>query len=117
MSRPRTTQPPAFDGDDAYASLEAPDVLPVLSLVLFTVALGARPLVRMLPHALRPYPWGLVLPLLIGLVASTLGALLASWSLRGGRRRTLARTALAANLIVLVLNALAVAAMIWIYRR
>ncbi len=117
MSGPQTPQPPALDGDDAYASLEAPDALPVISLVLFTVALGARPLVRLLPPELRPYPWGLVLPLLVGLAASTLGALLATWSLRGVRRRSLARAALVANLIVLGLDSLAVAGMVWIFRR
>ena len=115
----RGAAPPARppERDEAYSPLEAPDALPVLSLVLFSVALGARPVVRLLPPGLRPYPWGLLLPVAVALGASLLGGLLAAWSLRGGRRPALARIALLVNAVVVVLTALTAAVLVWIVRR
>lgn len=115
--RPEPPARPASERDEAYAPLEAPDTLPVVSLLLFSIALGSRPLVRLLPPMMRPYPWGILLPVAIALAASALGALLAAASMRGVRRRALARIALLVNLVVLGLTALAAAALIWIFRR
>ena len=113
-----TPGPPARpERDEAYAPLEAPDTLPVLSLLLFSIALGARPLVRLLPPELRPYPLGILLPVALGLAASAVGALLAAVAMRGVRRRALARVALLVNLVVLGLTGLAAAALVWIVRR
>jgi len=108
---------PRTDRDEAYAPLEAPDALPVLALVQFTVALASRPLVRLLPRELRPYPWGILLPVAVTLVASALGALLAVWGVRRSRRPGLARLALLLNGVVLVLSALAALGILWIVRR
>ncbi|HSM13372.1 MAG TPA: hypothetical protein VLA66_04835 [Thermoanaerobaculia bacterium] len=115
MSIPPPT--PRADRDEAYAPLEAPDALPVLALVQFTVALASRPLVRLLPRELRPYPWGILLPVAVTLVASALGALLAAWGIRRSRRPGLARLALLLNGVVLVLSALAALGILWIVRR
>jgi hypothetical protein len=113
----RLESPARPERDEAYAPLEAPDTLPVVSLLLFSIALGSRPLMRLLPPELRPYPWGVLLPVVLALGASALGALLAALALRGVRRRGLARVALLVNLVVLGLTALAAAAMVWILRR
>ncbi|GMU66970.1 MAG: hypothetical protein AMXMBFR36_32440 [Acidobacteriota bacterium] len=113
--------PPATSGagerDDAYAPLEAPDALPVLSLLLFAASLAARPLARLLPRDLVPWPRAVLVPVALALVASTLGALLAALALRNPRRRGIGRLALLLNGIVLILTALAGAAMIWIFNR
>lgn len=113
--------PPATTGsgerDDAYAPLEAPDALPVLSLLLFAASLGARPLARLLPRDLVPWPRAVLVPVAVALAASALGTLLAALALRNPRRRGIGRLALLLNGIVLVLTALAGAAMIWIFNR
>jgi hypothetical protein len=109
--------PPAAERDDAYAPLEAPDALPVLSLLFFAAALGARPLARLLPRDLVPWPRAVLVPVAIALGASALGALLAAVSLRNPRRRGIGRLALLLNAVVLVLTALTGAAMIWIFQR
>jgi hypothetical protein len=124
---PKPTLPPVAGGaasraraperDEAYSPLEASDTLPVVSLALFGLALAARPLVRLLPRELRPYPWGVVLPVAFALLTATLGALLAAASLRLPRRRGLARLALLLNVTVLALTALTLLAMFWIIRR
>ena len=115
--RPEPPARPVVERDEAYVPLEAPDTLPVVALLLFSVALGSRPLARLLPPALRPYPWGVLLPVALALAASALGALLAAISMRAARRRALARVALLVNLVVLGLTALAAAGMFWIFRR
>jgi hypothetical protein len=103
--------------DEAYSALEGGDALPVLSLVCFAVALSARPLTRLLPPELRPYPRGVLVPVLIALAASLLGTLIAGWSLRSPRRRGAARGAQQLNRVVLPLTALAILVMLWIFRR
>jgi len=105
QAAPETLRP---DRDEAYSALEGGDALPVLSLLCFAVALAARPLTRLLPPELRPYPRGVLVPVLI---------LLAGWSLRSPRRRGAARVALLLNGVVLALTALAILVMIWIFRR
>jgi hypothetical protein len=116
---PRVIAGPASapERDEAYTSLEAPDALPILSLLLFTAALAARPLARLVPPELRPYPWGVLLPVAIGLGSSALGLLLATFALRRARRRGFTQLALLLNGIVLALNSLAAAGMVWILRR
>jgi hypothetical protein len=118
-ARMKDAPPPlrAPDRDEAYTPLEAADALPVLSLVLFSIAVGARPLVRLLPPSLRPYPLAVLLPVALALAAALAGALLAGWSLRGGRRPALARVALLANAVVVVLTSLTAAILVWIVRR
>lgn len=107
----------AGERDDAYASLEPPDALPVASLLLFALALASRPVVRMLPRELRPYPWGVIAPVVLALAASLAGVLLAAWSLRRAPRRGVARLGLLLNGVVLVLTALATAFMARILAR
>ncbi len=103
--------------DEAYAPLETPDVVPVLALVCFTLALAARPLVRLIPQEFRPYPWNVLLPIVIGLASALLGTLFGIWSLRGGKRRGISRLALLLNVIVFALYALTTTGMVWIFRR
>jgi hypothetical protein len=103
--------------DDAYAPLEAPDALPVLTLLCFAAALGSRPLARLLPRDLVPWPRAVLVPIAVAILASSVGALLGAVSLRNPRRRGIGRLALLLNAVVLVLTALAGAAMIWIFKR
>jgi len=94
--------------DEAYSPLEAPDILPLLSIFLFSLALAAKPLVRLLPLRLRPYPWGVMAPALLAAALAATGFALSYWSARrGGRRRGLARVGLFLNGVVLALTALA----------
>jgi hypothetical protein len=118
-SRASSTARPidAGERDDAYAPLEAPDALPVLSLLFFAAALASRPLARLLPRDLVPWPRAVLVPVAVAILASSIGALLAAVSLRNPKRRGIARLALLLNAVVLVLTALAGAAMIWIFRR
>ena len=115
----RRAAPAASGGerDDAYPPLEAPDALPVLSLLFFAAALGSRPLARLLPRDLVPWPRAVLVPIAIAILASSIGALLAAVSMRNPKRRGIARLSLLLNAVVLVLTALAAAAMIWIFRR
>jgi len=105
------------DRDEAYSPLEAPDALPALSLLAFVTALAARPLVGLLPAAMRSYPRAVLLPVALALIASAIGTLLALWALRRPPRRGLARIALLLNGIVLILTALAAAGVVYIIRR
>jgi hypothetical protein len=107
----------AGERDDAYASLEPPDALPVASLMLFALALAARPVVRLLPREWRPYPWGVLAPVALALVASLGGVLLAAWSLRRTPGRGVAQIALLLNGVVVTLTALAAAFMARILTR
>jgi hypothetical protein len=103
--------------DEAYAPLEAPDVLPLLALLAFAAAIAARPLARLLPRAWRVYPWGVLAPSLIAVGCALAGFLLALVAARRPGRRGLARVALLLNGIVLGLTGLALLAGIWILRR
>lgn len=103
--------------DEAYAPLEAPDVLPALSLAAFAGALAARPLVRLLPRELRIYPYGVLAPAAIALGFALVGLLCALFALRRGRRRPLARIGALLNGIVLLLSGLAALGVFWILRR
>lgn len=106
------------DRDNAYAPLEGPDVLPLLSWLCFATALASRPIVRVLPASLRPYPYGILAPAALSAAAALVGLLLALLALRGApRRRGLARLGIVLNAIVLVLTGLAALAMVWILRR
>jgi hypothetical protein len=103
--------------DGAYAPLEAPDILPLLSLLCFSGALAARPLVRLLPRDWRLYPWGLAAPALLATGFALVGLLLALVSRHRASRRGLARVGVLLNGIVLALSALAAAGVFWILRR
>jgi hypothetical protein len=95
--------------DDAYAPLEAPDIVPLLSFVCFSASLAARPIARLLPLGFRRYPYGVVLPAAIAAGLALLGFLLALWAARRGRdRRGLARIGIFLNGVVLALTALAI---------
>ena len=107
----------ASERDEAYAPLEAPDALPLLSWLCFAGTLASRPLARLLPASLRAYPLGVVMPVAVAAGLALLGLLLAAWAMRRGRRRTLARIGLFLNGVALALTALAAAGMIWIFRR
>jgi hypothetical protein len=103
--------------EEAYQPVEAPEVWPLLGLLFFALALVSKPLVRLLPAELRPYPLGVLLPVAVSLGSALLG-LLCSWvGLRRGRGGALARAGLLFNGAVLALSALAVAALVWIVRR
>ncbi len=103
--------------DEAYAPLEAPDILPLLSLFAFSAAIAARPLARLLPRAWRVYPWGVLAPALLAVGFALGGFLLALLASRRPGRRGLARIALLLNGIVLGLTGLALLAGIWILKR
>lgn len=105
------------EGEDAYQPVEAPEVWPLAGLLFFALALVSKPLVRLLPVELRPYPFGVLLPVAVSLGSALVG-LVCSWI--GLKRRpggALARAGLLFNGAVLALSALAVAALIWIVRR
>ena len=104
--------------DDAYAPLEVSDVVPLLSYLCFSGSLVAKPLSRLLPEALRRYPWGLLAPAAIAASFALLGLVLALWSLRGTTaRRGLGRIGVFLNGVVFALTSLAVIAMLFILRR
>jgi len=107
----------ASERDDAYAPLEGPDVLPLLSWLCFAGTLVSRPLSRLLPRELRVYPVGVLMPVAVAGGLALLGLLLAAWAMRRARRRGLARVGLFLNAIVLALTTLAAAGMVWIFRR
>lgn len=107
----------ASERDEAYAPLEAPDVLPLLSWLCFAGTLVSRPLARLLPRELRVYPYGVLLPVAIAGGLALLGLLLAAWGLRRARRRGLARVGIFLNAVVLALTSLATLGMFWIFRR
>lgn len=105
------------EGEDAYQPVEAPEIWPLAGLLFFALALVSKPLVRLLPAELRPYPLGVLLPVGVSLGAALLG-LACSWiGVRRGRGGALARAGVLFNGAVLALSALAVAALIWIVRR
>lgn len=103
--------------DEAYAPLEAPDVLPALSLLAFAGSLAARPLVRLLPRELRIYPYGVLAPALLAAAFAALGLVLGLLAARRSRRRPLARLGVLLNSIVLGLSVLAALGVFWILRR
>jgi hypothetical protein len=109
--------PSASERDSAYAPLEAPDALPLLSWLCFAGTLVSRPLARLLPAPLRAYPLGVVMPVAVAAGLALVGLLLAAWAMRRGRRRALARIGLFLNAVVLALTALAALGMVWIFRR
>lgn len=104
----------ASERDEAYAPLEAPDILPLLALLCFAGSLASRVLVRLLPDAWRVYPWGATLPVFLAALLALVGFAMALYSSRRRRRRGLARLALFLNGVVLFLTSLAAAGMIWI---
>jgi len=107
--------PPALDG--AYAAVEAPDLWHVAALACFAASLASRPLARMLPAAFR---FGLFLPtltVLLTVIFSLAGCLLAWAGTRRPQIRGASRLALLLNGVVLGLALLAGAAGIWILRR
>lgn len=105
------------DAEDAYSPVEAPEIWPLAGLLFFALSLASKPLVRLLPADLRPYPFGVLLPVAVSLGAALLG-LACSWiGLRRGRASALARVGLLVNGAVLGLAALAVLALVWIVRR
>jgi len=107
----------ASERDEAYAPLEAPDVLPLLSWLCFAGTLVSRPLARLLPRELRAYPYGVLMPVAVAGGLALLGVLLAAWGLRQTRRRGLARVGIYLNAVVLALTSLAALGMFWIFRR
>jgi len=107
----------AAERDDAYAPLEASDVLPALSWICFSFALAARPLARLLPRQFRVYPWVAIAPTALSAAFALLGLTLALVALRRARRRGLAKLGVALNAIVLGLTALAALGISWILRR
>lgn len=107
----------ASERDDAYAPLEAPDILPLLSWLCFAGALVSRPLARLLPREWRVYPYGVMMPIAVAAGLSLLGLLLAAWATRRARRRGLARIGLFLNGVVLALTTLAALGLVWIFRR
>jgi hypothetical protein len=109
--------PAAAERDDAYAPLEAPDVLPLLSWLCFAGTLVSRPLSSLLPSQLRAYPYGVLMPVAMAGGLALLGLLLAAWGMRRARRRGLARVGLFLNAVVLGLTTLAALGMFWIFRR
>jgi len=107
------TDPP----DEAYAPLEAPDVVPLLSFLCFSASLAAKPISRLLPTPLRRYPWGLMAPAAIAALLALLGLMRALWSSRRARgRRGLARIGVFLNAVVLGLTGLAVLGIFFILR-
>jgi len=103
--------------DDAYLPLEAPDLVPALSLLCFAGSVAARPLSGLLPRALRGYPYGALAPALLAAAFAILGVALGLVGLRRARRRALARLGLLLNGIVLGLSVLAAVGVAWILRR
>jgi hypothetical protein len=102
--------------DDEYAALDVSTGWPVLSLVCFLGALGARFLVRLVPGGVVGWPWRLVLPVLGVLGLSFLGLVFGLLGLRRVEHRGLARAGILLNAVGLVLGVLAVAAFFWILR-
>jgi hypothetical protein len=103
--------------DDAYAPLEATDVVPLLSYLFFSGSLVAKPISKLLPEAWRRYPWGLVAPSAIAAGLALLGLLLALWSLRRApARRGLARIGVFLNGVVFALTSLAAIGVLFILR-
>jgi len=105
------------DRDDAYVPLEAPDILPLLSWLFFAASLASKPLVRLLPRSLRPYPWGVLLPVAASAALALVGVLLAWVGGRRARRPGIARIGLFLNATVFGLTLLAGLAIAWILRR
>ena len=104
--------------DDAYAPLEAPDVVPLLSFLCFSASLAARPIARVLLPAVWRSPWRVIAPVAIAASLALIGLLLALWSSRRAKgRRGLAKVGLFLNGVVLGLTGLAVLAIVFILRR
>jgi hypothetical protein len=105
------------EAEDAYAPVEAPEAWPVLGLICFGLSLVSKPLVGLLPPDLRPYPLGVLLPVGVSFASALMGALLSWIGVRRSRGGALARLGLFVNLAVAGLCALAVVALVWIFRR
>jgi hypothetical protein len=105
------------EAEDAYAPVEAPEAWPVLGLVCFAVSLVSKPIVGLLPHAWRPYPLGVLLPVAVSFAAALLGLLFSWIGVRRARGGALARLGLFVNGAVAGLCALAVLGLVWIFRR
>lgn len=104
--------------DEAYAPLEAPDVVPLLSFLCFSASLAARPIARLLLPELWRSPWRVVAPAAIAATLALLGLLLALWASRRAKgRRGLAKIGLFLNAVVLGLTGLAVLAIVFILGR
>ncbi len=104
--------------DEAYAPLEAPDVVPLLSFVCFSASLAARPIARLFLPELWRSPWRLIAPAGIAATLALVGLLLALWSSRRAKgRRGLAKIGLFLNGVVLALTGLAVLAIVFILGR
>lgn len=109
---PREHDPrPAFPGDDEYAVLDLGNVWPLLGLVCFLGALGARFLVELVPRDLLGWPWRLLLPGLSVPVLSLLGLIFGLVGLRRAEGRGLAKVAVLVNAVGLVVGLLA----IWVF--
>jgi hypothetical protein len=104
--------------DEAYAPLEVSDVVPLLSFLCFSGSLVAKPLSRLLPEAMRRYPWGLVAPAAIAAALALAGLLLSLGALRRKpQRRGLARIGVFLNGVVFALTGLAAIVILLILRR
>lgn len=104
--------------DEAYAPLEAPDVVPLLSFLCFSASLAARPIARLLLPELWRSPWRVIAPAAIAAALALVGLLLALWSARRAKgRRGLAKIGLFLNAVVLGLTGLALLAIVFILGR
>lgn len=103
--------------EDAYSPVEGPEVWPLLGLLFFAASVLSKPLVSLLPRDLRPYPFGVLLPVAVSLVAAATGLLCAWAGWRRSRTSALARIALLTNGAVVALTLLVTLALAWIFRR
>ncbi len=98
-----------------YGVIRMPNTWPVLSLLFFLAAVGARFVTSLIPteaHVYRPFLTAMLVPslALAGLLCGLLG-------LRNPEGRSTARVALFLNGVTLVLGLLAIAAFYYIARR
>lgn len=112
LTHPIPVDPP--QDDDEYATLDVSTGWPVLSLVCFVGALGARYLVRFLPDDLVNWPWRRMMPTFGVLGFSFLGLVFGLLGLLRIEHRGLARVAILLNAVALLLGLLAVGAFFWI---
>jgi len=108
---------PVNPSEDEYAVLDLRTSWPVLSLICFVGALGARFLIGLLPTHLVGWLWRGMLPTFGVLGLSSLGLLFGLLGLRQGKSRELAWIGIALNALGLLLGALAVFTFFWILRR
>ena len=103
--------------DDEYATLNLSTSWPVLSLLCFVGALGARFLVRLIPAEVVGWPWRLILPALGVLALSLLGLVFGLIGLRTPEHRGLSRVGALVNGIALLLGLAMAGMFFWILRR